>query len=139
MAEVSLEVETPTNEFLGMNPTALVNTLWDQKAQIKAINQELENAKRIGKQIEEALLIHQHNNPTSKKIGTDTATVTFSDETFYSVTDWNNLYDYITENNAFHLLQRRLNGTPVRELFALGTELPFVDSFTRKKVGIRKA
>ena len=138
MAEVEAVNEAPVNHFIGQDPLALVDMLWDHKKVIKLANQAVDQAKAIGKQMEEALILHQHDNPTAKKIGTDSATVTFADETVYNVTEWNDMYAYITENNAFHLLQRRLNGAPVKELLALGTELPFVDSFTRKKVGIRK-
>lgn len=53
------------------------------------------------------------------------------------VEDWDQLYAYIHENDAFHLLQRRVSSTAYRELIASGEALPGVRSFEKVSLNLR--
>lgn len=67
------------------------------------------------------------------------AGLTFSvtTETVPSVTDWNAFGEYIQQNNALYLLQRRPAAAAYRELLDEGVEIPGVEPFEKPKLNIR--
>lgn len=65
--------------------------------------------------------------------------VSMAEETQPSVQDWEALYDYIKENDAFYLLQRKVNSAPYRELLTMGDELAGVQPVTVRKLSVRKS
>lgn len=54
------------------------------------------------------------------------------------VTDWEQFYEYILDNNAFHLLQRRASIAPFREMHEAGEEIPGVSPYNRRTISLRK-
>lgn len=55
-----------------------------------------------------------------------------------NVEDWDQVYDYIKSNSAFHLVQRRLANAAYKELLDMGEELPGVVPFTKRTLNFRK-
>jgi hypothetical protein len=55
-----------------------------------------------------------------------------------TVKDWDKLYAYVKEHDAWELLQRRLNDTAVVERWERGEEIPGIDSFNVVNVSITK-
>ena len=142
MAEVAAALpEEKVNDFLGLPPEKLAFHLKAQKAKIKHLNDNLSVEKAEQTLIENALLAYAAEHPgTSKLSYTGIGTVTFGEETVYNVgkNEWDDFYSYVKDNNAFHLLQRRLMNNSIREILAQGIELPFVTPFTKQKIGLRK-
>lgn len=52
--------------------------------------------------------------------------------------DWEAIHDYVRENDAFHLLYRKLLATTYRELLDAGEEIPGVESYTNVSISVRK-
>lgn len=52
--------------------------------------------------------------------------------------DWEAIHDYVRENDAFHLLYRRLLETSYREMIDAGEKIPGVEAYTRISVSVRK-
>ena len=126
------------NHYLGKPPTELVDCLVDielQYRQASAVVKELED---LYNAVEAALVAAHVADPQLLKVGTTNGTVSFSEETVYNIPaeQWDSLYEYIAQNNAFYLLQRRVNQAPIKELLTQGHELPFVSPFKRTKVGL---
>lgn len=65
-------------------------------------------------------------------------TVAMTEEIQPSVTDWDALYEYIADNNAFYFLQRKVNAAPFRELISTGAELTGVTPVSVRKLSVRK-
>ena len=68
-------------------------------------------------------------------LGTDiirgvNATVSMSKAEVPSVENWEAFYDYIIENNAPYLLQRRPSVSPIREIWNSGREIEGLDKVT---------
>ena len=61
-----------------------------------------------------------------------------SEQVVPSVTDWDEVYKYIKDNDAFYLLQRRMNAAPYRELLGTEEQVPGVEALTVKKLGLLK-
>jgi hypothetical protein len=74
-----------------------------------------------------------------KRMGVDglgTATVT---ETVVPVVeDWDSVHQYILENEAPHLLQRRVAAAAFRELQDMGVDVPGLSPYTKRAISLRK-
>jgi len=64
--------------------------------------------------------------------------VSMTEETQPSVTDWEALYEYIKDNDAFYFLQRKINAAPFRELLSTGESLVGVSPIQVRKISVRK-
>ena len=92
----------------------LVKELWDireAKRELsqteKDLNQRYDLAKRS--------LLELLNNQGLSSVKTTVARVTITESEVVSVTDWDSFYDYVRENNAFHLLQKRPASSACKE------------------------
>jgi len=75
---------------------------------------------------------------TSFKTEHGTAYVTKTD--FANVADWDAILDYIKANDAYHLLERRVNKAAVREIIDdTGDIIPGVNFASKLGVNIRKS
>lgn len=61
-----------------------------------------------------------------------------SENTVGNVEDWDQVYAYIRDNNAFHLVQRRLANAAYKELLDMGDSLPGVVPFNKRSLNFRK-
>ena len=61
-----------------------------------------------------------------------------SENTVGNVEDWDQVHAYIRDNNAFHLVQRRLANAAYKELLDMGEELPGVVPFNKRSLNFRK-
>lgn len=53
--------------------------------------------------------------------------------------DWSEIYDYIKDNDAFYLLQRRLTSTTWNELRKQGVEIPGIRAVPKRTLSVTKA
>lgn len=51
---------------------------------------------------------------------------------------WEGFYEYVKENDAFYLLQKRLSTQALREMVESGEKVPGVEMFEKVDVSIRK-
>ena len=66
-------------------------------------------------------------------------TFSISEQTVGNVEDWDDLYQFIRDNNAFYLLQRRLANAAYKEILDGGDNLPGVVPFTKRSLNMRKS
>ena len=52
--------------------------------------------------------------------------------------DWNKIEEFIYQNRALYLLDRRISAASYRELLQSVGEIPGIATFTRKKLNVRK-
>lgn len=67
----------------------------------------------------------------------DGVSVTVSEQTMPNVNDWDALYAFIKEHDAFYMLQRRVSTGPYREMLQMEQEVPGVEPYTQRKVNMR--
>lgn len=65
--------------------------------------------------------------------------VSISEQQMPNVEDWDKLYKFIKDNDAFYMLQRRVSTGPYREMLTMGEEVPGVQPYTQRKVNMRSA
>ena len=67
------------------------------------------------------------------------ATATLNEEELATVTDWSQVHEFIRSQNAFFLLQRRINSAAWREAAAeRGEPIPGTTVFKRRTIALRR-
>ena len=67
----------------------------------------------------------------------NSATVFVAKDTLPTVKDWEKLTNYIKENDAHYLFQKRITQTAWKELIESGQEVPGVEPFEQTKLNMR--
>ena len=67
-----------------------------------------------------------------------TASAILTEQQIPKVEDWDAFYQYIQENEAFHLLQRRVSTAAARETLEAGETIAGVGTFTKRAISLRK-
>jgi len=121
----------------------LTGTLGSTIDQAFALREKKREAEKVVKGIEdeitalnEVLFERLDEAETSKGEG-KLASVSISNTTIGSVTDWEALWPYIAKHKHFHLVQKRLSDPAVRELWGMGKTLPGVEPFTKRTLNLR--
>jgi hypothetical protein len=100
------------------------------KDQEKALNE-------IWRALETQLLAHG-DALGMKRMAGDDGTATITEDTLPQVEDWDAVHQYIIDNQACHLLQRRVSTAVFREMQAAGMEVPGLRPYIQKKINLRK-
>ena len=122
-----------------MNITDLSIKLRKVKTEITAINAELKIKKTLQMELETNILNEfEILGNGIDQIRTDAGTVSIKSITVGNVTDWDTFYDYIYENKAWHMLERRIANLAYREMLDLDLEVPGVESFEKRSISLTK-
>ena len=92
-----------------------INNLVEVKKQIKDINEQLKGIKEREEEIARDL-IRELEQAGIKRMANDSATISVVTENVPDVTDWDEFYRFISEQQAFELLHKRVSATAFREL-----------------------
>ena len=92
-----------------------INNLIEVKKQIKDINDQLKGIKEREEEIARDL-IRELEQAGIKRMANDSATISVVTENVPDVTDWDEFYGFILEQQAFELLHKRVSATAFREL-----------------------
>jgi hypothetical protein len=115
----------------------LSSELYDLKSKKKALNTEISVLNRDIKLVE-ADLLHTMNEQSLLKLADDHHTVYVARQLVPKVVNWDLFYEYIRENNYFHMLEKRPSRTAYRESFELGQAVPGIDPVQFDEVRTRK-
>jgi hypothetical protein len=61
-----------------------------------------------------------------------------SEQKVYQIDSSAEFFAYVADNQAWHLVQRRPASNAIRELEAMGEEVPGITSFTKRSISLRK-
>ncbi len=103
----------------------------------RALNQEYNALGEIEREAEE-VIVDMMQKEGLEKFSSNKGTVSITTAVVPSVKDWDQVYEYIFDNRADYLLQRRLSTTAFRELYEMGTSVPGVEAFERTSVNLRR-
>jgi hypothetical protein len=67
----------------------------------------------------------------------DGVSISVSEQTMPSVNDWGAFYDFIRQNDAFYMLQRRVSTGPYREMLQMEQDVPGVEPYVQRKINMR--
>jgi hypothetical protein len=86
--------------------------------------------------LEAQLLTLMDEEGVTKSTG-KTATASISESTQFNVTDWDSFTTFMAKKKWFHLVQRRISAPSVREIFEKEGNVPGLEPFTKREIGLR--
>lgn len=114
---------------------------------IAELDQIREERKRIAQRDKELVelwrvlegkLIELGDKLGMKRMSSDSHTATITQEVLPTLEDFDALWEYIKENDAPHLLQRRVSAGAYRELQDAGVDIPGITPYVQRKISLRK-
>jgi hypothetical protein len=87
-------------------------------------------------ELEQDLINRCLENQLTSVRGTQ-ASCTISEKIYPTVSDWDAFYEFIRNNNYFHLLERRPSVGAYREAQNQGLNIPGVENFTKIEINTR--
>lgn len=115
----------------------LTDDYYEVKTRISALTSEANDLKKTLAEIE-GELIHSMEDSKLDQVRNANATFSIKTEVLPVAKDWDAIYGYIKENDAFHLLQRRVSSLPYREILSMGDEVPGIERYEATKLTMRK-
>ena len=114
-----------------------VEEFFEIKHQIKVIEErELKGLKARLKELEAQFLANLEVGEMAAFAGAGSVSV--KEEIQPKVNNWDAFYNYVTENNAFYLMPRKVNGAPFREALDAGIEVAGLEPVTIRKLTTAK-
>lgn len=95
---------------------SLIDKLNNTREETRALNVKVKESEARYKELEDQIKARLADEGMDKATG-KLATVSISNVTVATVTDWDLVYALIKKKNAFHLLQRRVSDPAFRELY----------------------
>ena len=125
-----------------MNVVHKQNTLGKKIDELQYIRAKRMEAQKVveGIQKEERILgdeiMLEMEQLDTFKISGQNATASLQINTVPTVKDWGKVYEWVHNNEAYHLFQRRLSATAFREELEnrQGEEIPGIEAFDNKKL-----
>lgn len=117
-----------------------INELIEKRSKVKTEMAEL-NAQLKELRQEQDDLDHQLLNKLDEqglsRTANDKASVSINQDTVPDVTDWDALYEHVTNTQDFSLLQRRVSSTAYKELLKLGEAVPGLQPREIRRINFR--
>lgn len=114
----------------------MIDRLHELRELRRALSKQDDTLKEEFSALEQAVIARLGDDGTIRAEGSS-ASVSISETDVATVTEWDDLYPYIRDNDAFYLLQRRVNNAAYQELAKAGVEVPGVTTFTKKSLNLR--
>lgn len=110
----------------------------DERSALSAQDSAL--ARQLDDIDQQLLALMDEQGTTSTAIQTDGAriSVSISEQTVPTVTNWQAVYDYIERTGRFQLFERRMSSAAFREIIGLEGEVPGVQPFTRRTINMQR-
>ena len=136
-ANIALEGEPEVSPL----KTLTFGKLIDDMYALRLEKEELTSAaKKLGTQLDlmQAEIIDRLDADETTMSRGKLASAILTETVVPKVDDWDGFYQYIHDNEAFHLLQRRLATTAYREMLEAGEVISGVSTFTKRAISLRK-
>lgn len=113
------------------------------KQQITALNKEVSNLEAARSVLEEQIIedLNESNLSLARTNKTDETgkriTVSVNTEVVANVTDWAEFEEYVYNNRALYLLQRRASNPSYREELAIKGKIPGTEPFSKQRLSLK--
>lgn len=105
------------------NINTLVEKLWTLREQLRTLAKTEKELREAYNETSIALL-SQLDTMGVDSLRTSVARVSITESQIAKLTDWEAFTQYVLDNNAFHLLQKRPAANAIKELHTISGELP---------------
>lgn len=133
-------MSTNLAEEQSSSPTSLGDMI-EALAELRDRKRDLsEQFKEIDRQYREleARILDRLDQENAQFSGSSRHRATVSEVTVPSVTDWDAFYEYVKNNDALYLFEKRVASAPWRELVESGEQVPGTEPYTRRSISLRK-
>lgn len=120
-----------------MKMGSIIDRLFELRTEKSELNSKIKVVNIEMEALEEALFTRLDNEETIKAAG-KLAGVTITTLVVPNVVDWTAVHQYIVDNDACYLLEKRVSAAPWRELLAMGTQIPGTEPFEKRSLSLRK-
>lgn len=131
MTEVTDTTSSPT--AIG----AMIDELMELRHRKRELNDQLKELDEEYKALESRIMETMDREGTRLTASSRTR-VSISESTVPTVTDWEAFEQYVKENDAMYLFERRVASKPWRELQESGERVPGTEPFTRRSLSLRQ-
>lgn len=143
LSEAIAMIENGEEDALKKVPLAqIIDAATEYREEIRQLDKEVKLKKETFKVFESMILAAMKAAGTEEsplmQAGGLQSTATLSEDEVPTVADWDKLNEYIKDNDAFHLYQKRVAAKAWKEEKAITGDLPGVESFKVLKVSLRK-
>lgn len=107
------------------------------KDTIKEARRQMEAEQAKQRMVADTLLVRMQEMGDLEQVRKGGYSATVSKTVVPNVQDWDKVYEYIKDNDALYLLERRMLSTAWRELHNAGIEIPGTEASTRVDVSVR--
>lgn len=114
-----------------------IDELYALRERYREISKEVNELKELMESMEQELIADLDGMELRLGRG-NKASVSVSETTVPTVNDWDALYQYVIDNEALYLFERRVAATAWRELMESGESVPGTEPFTKRKLSLRK-
>lgn len=122
-----------------MNINETITALFETRKLIASCNAELKDLKKEEAELTEKVMAHLEQSGLDKVSIKGVGTVSLAEEIVPQVVDWDSVYQYIKDNDAFYLLQRRMSSPAWREAVTIGGDIKGIEPYKMHKLNVRKA
>jgi hypothetical protein len=136
-SQEAVEALKLSEEQLALTPGQIIAELIeirDERGRLSKRDKELVEAWRAF----EARLIQIGDEQGMKRIGSDLATATITEETLPQLESMEDLWQYMKDNDAPHMLQWRVSSSAYRELQDSGIDVPGIIPYVQRKISLRR-
>lgn len=122
---------------------SLIDVAFQQREEKKKLDKEVKSMNALFEKMEFGIVQRMEeqsddSNPLTSAGGLlASAFVIEEDVQSVDPDQWPKLFEWIADNKAAYILQKRLSSGAVQELLNAGTELPGVSTLSRKKLNLR--
>jgi len=114
-----------------------IDELYELRERKRELTAELKTVEELMDQLDAS--IQGDLNGLGLTLGRGTrASVSITETEVPSAVDWDDIYQWMKDNDAPYLLERRLSASAWRELKAAGELVPGTETFVRRKLSVRK-
>ena len=103
----------------------------------RELNQQLAELKKTRDELE-AQVLQIMKDQGLERTGVSGANVIIQRKRFPQVKDWDLVYEFMYQNNAAYILQKRLLSSAVEEFEALGEPIPGVEFYEEDQLTVRR-
>jgi hypothetical protein len=130
--------DTANNAVVAPAPTLgrLIDAAWEVREKKRAVQAQLDSLDAEIAKIEGTILARLDAEEVDTGRGKK-ASVSISESTVFSISDFDVFTKYVKKSGYFHLFQRRVTDLAAREIFQSKGKVPGLTPFTRRRVNLR--
>lgn len=116
---------------------SIIDTLFHLREQKRELESQVKEINGAMNDLKDELMNRYAAEETDMSRGKQASATLTKTDTF-SIEDYDSLQDWVFENNALFVFQRRLSSAAIKELMESGEEVPGVKKFVKYDISLRK-